>query len=778
MKAVTKEQRRAAELRKQLTEHDRRYYEIDEPTISDAEYDALFGELQKLEAEHPELVTPDSPTQKVGGAPRADLPPVEHRVPMLSLGKCSTETQLGDFDRRARKAGSDGTYTAEPKIDGLAVSLIYVEGRLKIGATRGNGEVGEDVTRNLRTILDVPRQLSSSAPPELEVRGEVYLPISGFQRWREEAIRANERPPVNPRNAAAGALRQLDPGNTAKRPLAFLAYSIAHAVPRPQERSHFGTLSLLRTWGFPVSDLIEQIKGTVGCLAYFQAMGERRSQLPFEIDGVVFKVDDVRVRDVMGEVGREPRWAVAYKYPPEEKEAFLESVDFQVGRTGTLTPVARLRPVFVGGVTVTNVTLHNLNDIQRKGVQIGDTVVVRRAGDVIPEIVGVRKAGDERKEILVPDRCPVCDSPIERVEIVKRLKTRITKSPGAAYRCTGRLACQAQLVQGMRHFSSRAAMDIEGLGRETILALVQTKTAKSLADLYTLRESDVARFYKQAEVAPAKLVRAIAASRTPRLARFIHALGIPQVGEVTAKALARHFGRFDCIRNVNYLVLQFAPDVGEIVARAIAGFFSEQHNRTVVTRLLGYLDLQDEHEPSPELLDRITPESAISLLAIPKVGNDGAARLASHFGSIGKLLEASEDRLRAAGLPDSAVPEVREGLRRRASVAQQMEEQLLRFDLHWTQNRHRRREDQRGRLAGLTVVLTGSFANLTRRQATELVEAEGAKVSASVSSKTDVLLAGEGGGGKRAEAASLGVRVVEVTEDLRSVLESGVLRRG
>ena len=583
---------RAAELRQQLHEHDHRYYVLDAPSISDAEYDALFAELQTLEAQHPSLLSPHSPTQRVGGTPRADFHPVRHRLPMLSLRKANDPDELRDFDRRVCEmlARSAVDYTAEPKLDGLAVSLMYRDGVLMQGATRGDGETGEDITENLRTIRSIPLQLCGDAPPVLEVRGEVYLPLEGFRRWAQEAAARGDRAPVNPRNAAAGSLRQLDSRITAQRPLAFLAYGIGYSEGWTSPVRHSQALARLRQWGFPVSDLIEVVQGATGCERYFDAMAVRRAALPFDIDGVVFKLDDLAGREELGTVAREPRWACAYKFAAEEAQTQLENVEFQVGRTGAITPVARLKPVFVGGATVSNATLHNMDEITRKDVRIGDTVVVRRAGDVIPEVKSVVLAlrPPQARSVLLPDSCPVCGGRIDRAE------------GEAIARCTNGLSCRAQLHGALLHFVSRRAMDIEGLGDKLLAQLIDEGLVASPADIFALPAETLAGLERMGAKSAQNLIQAIEAGKATTLERFLYALGIRDVGEATAREFARHFGTLEALIEAAQAdaptahaekdkercpLLRAVSDVGPVVAAHVSQFFSEPRNLAVVEAL-------------------------------------------------------------------------------------------------------------------------------------------------------------------------------------------------
>jgi DNA ligase (NAD+) len=579
--------KRAAELREQLREHDHRYYVLDDPKISDAAYDKLFAELQELEAKHPELMTPDSPTQRVGGAPRPEFKAVRHGQPMLSLRKCNDEEDLRDFDRRVGEAlRRDAVeYTAEPKLDGLAVSLTYEAGVLARAATRGDGATGEDVTENLRTIRSVPLRLRGDGKPprRIEVRGEVYLPWAGFKKMVKDAEAKGDKAPVNPRNAAAGSVRQLDARITASRPLAFYAYGAYIDSDRghgPLPRTGSEVLEQLRQWGFPVSDLVETVKGVDACLKYFERIGKKREKLGFDIDGVVFKLNALAGREELGAVSREPRWAVAYKFAAEEAETVVQNIEFQVSRTGALNPVARLKPVFVGGATVSNATLHNLDEVERKDVRIGDHAIIRRAGDVIPELV--RVLPDQRPpgahKVVIPKKCPVCGGKVEREE------GEINP------RCTNGLSCRAQLHGALLHFVSRRAMDVDGLGDKLLEQLVAQGLLKSPADIYRLDAAKLAELERMGGKSAQNLVDAIAASRNTTFARFLYALGMPDAGEATARELARHFGTLDALLEAarddaktgsaekekeRYPKLRAVPDVGPVVAAHICHFLNQ-----------------------------------------------------------------------------------------------------------------------------------------------------------------------------------------------------------
>ncbi|HHH39246.1 MAG TPA: NAD-dependent DNA ligase LigA [Sedimenticola sp.] len=571
---------RAARLRTEIERHNYQYYVLDDPLIPDSEYDRLLRELQRLEAEYPELVTPDSPTQRVGGAPLDAFQEVRHRVPMLSLENAFSDEEMREFDRRVRERlelGGEVVYAAEPKMDGLAISLRYEAGVLVQGATRGDGTRGEDVTGNVRTIRAIPLRLQGTGWPEvLEVRGEIYMPRSGFERLNAEARRQGEKTFANPRNAAAGSLRQLDPRVTAKRPLTMVSYGFGEVSGGDLAPTYSGSIARLKAWGLRVSPELQRVQGLQGCLDYYAALARRRDSLDYDIDGVVFKVDSLEQQRTLGFVSRAPRWAIARKFPAQEEITRLLAIDVQVGRTGALTPVARLAPVSVGGVTVTNATLHNAEEIRRKDIRIGDWVIVRRAGDVIPQVVRVvteRRPPDVR-EFRMPDHCPVCGSEV------------IRDADGIVLRCSGGLFCPAQRKEAIRHFASRRAMDIEGLGEKLVEQLVDQKLVASPADLYRLDVKTLAGLERMGEKSARNLIVALERSKETTLARFLFALGIREVGEATAQALAAHFGSLEAIREADAETLQDVPDVGPVVAEHLVTFFRQPHNREVIEQLL------------------------------------------------------------------------------------------------------------------------------------------------------------------------------------------------
>ncbi|WP_291994132.1 NAD-dependent DNA ligase LigA [Candidatus Accumulibacter sp. ACC003] len=657
-------------LRAAIEQHNHQYYDLDAPLLSDAEYDRLFGELLALEAEHPDLLSADSPTQRVGGAPQPEFSPVAHAMPMLSLNNAFADEEVAAFDRRVREglaAEGDIAYSAEPKFDGLAISLAYEDGILRRGATRGDGSTGEDVTANLRTLRSIPlRLLGSGWPPRLEVRGEVLMWRSDFARLNERQREKGDKEFVNPRNAAAGALRQLDPRITATRPLRFFAYGLGAVEGGHLPATHSALLEQLAGWGFPVASERRRVSGLAGLLAYYQEIGSRRAALPYDIDGVVYKLDDLAAQARLGFVARAPRFAVAHKFPAEEALTELLDISIQVGRTGALTPVARLKPVFVGGVTVTNATLHNEDEIRRKDVRIGDTVVVRRAGDVIPEVARVllEKRPADAREFVMPQTCPVCAS-----SVVRSHDEKSGTGGTVVARCSGGLFCPAQRKQALWHFASRRAMDIEGLGDKIVEQLVDLDIVRTPADLYRLGLLALANLERMADKSANNLLAAIENSKRPPLARFIYALGIRNVGETTARELARHFGSLERLLAADDAQLTQVPDVGPTVAQCIRQFFSEPHNLEVIAQLCA---------------------------------------------------------------PGGVVPQQAEGVAPVDSA-----------------------------LAGKIFVLTGTLPSLTRDAAGQMIMAAGGKLSASVSKKTDFVVAGSEAGSKLEKAQQLGVPVID-----------------
>ena len=780
---------RIVHLRAELDGHNYRYHVLDEPSIPDVEYDRLFHELKALEVEYPELVTADSPTQRVGSLALSAFGEVKHEVPMLSLGNAFEETDLLDFDRRVREGldlpagdlfggGTEVEYSCEPKLDGLAVSLLYRDGLLVRGATRGDGSTGEDISVNVRTIRNVPLKLQGEGwPSVLEVRGEVFMSKAGFEALNTRQLEQGGKTFANPRNAAAGSLRQLDSKITASRPLEFCCYGIGQ-VQGELPQTHIGILEALKQWGMPISRELKLAKGADECLAYYRSIGERRESLAYEIDGVVFKVNSLAYQRELGFRAREPRWAIAHKFPAMEELTELLDVEFQVGRTGAVTPVARLKPVKVAGVTVSNATLHNMDEVARLGVMIGDTVIIRRAGDVIPQVVQVvpeRRPVDARP-VQIPESCPVCGSHVERTQLVKRSKGKETFSEGSVYRCVGRLACGAQLKQAIIHFVSRRAMDIEGLGDKTIEQLVDEQLIASPADLYTLKYEQIINLEGFAEVSSNKLLQAIADSKQPSLARFIYALGIPDVGEETAKVLARALASLERVQQALPEVLTYFPDIGLEVAHEIHSFFADSHNQQVIAALLASdqcgLQLQEQGELSAEFSASATLAGMLDKLNIPSVGPGGAQKLADKFGSLEAVLAADWLDMRQT-LPEKQANAVREFFEVAANAerARAIEAQLKAFGMHWQSEK---KVIEGLPLAGQTWVLTGTLEVMSRDVAKEKLESLGAKVAGSVSAKTSCVVAGPGAGSKLAKASELGVRVIDEAQFLSALAGYGL----
>ena len=633
---------KAAALRAQLNQWAHQYYVLDEPTVPDAEYDRVFRELQALEAAHPHLITPDSPTQRVIGAVMEGLAPVRHVVPMLSI-HTETDTEATGaqaFDARVRRelglteADPAIEYVAEPKFDGLAMSLRYENGRLVQAATRGDGEVGEDVTHNIRTIRQIPLTLPEGVPPVLEVRGEVYMRRADFDALNERQREQGGKTFVNPRNAAAGAVRQLDSNITAQRPLSFFAYGLGAITPPDQGgpvfRTHYEILQTLKSWGFPVAAQVQIARGATELVAFHQQVGASRDALPYDIDGVVYKVNSLQLQRDLGFKTREPRWAVAHKYPAQEMATKVEGIDIQVGRTGKLTPVARLAPVFVGGVTVTNATLHNLFEIRKKGVRVGDQVIVRRAGDVIPEVVGVMASGPRPayvKNFRMPRQCPICGSEVVR------------EKGEANHRCTGGLFCAAQRKEAILHFAARRAMDIEGLGDKLVDQLVDANVIRTLPDLYRLGLSALVMLERMGDRSALNLLAALEKSKQTTLPRFLFALGIRHVGESTAKDLAKHFGTLDALMGVDAesaateeQLLQ-VPDVGPIVARSVHTFFQQPHNREVVEQLRACGVTWPEGAPTERGPQVLAGKTIVLTGTLPTLSRDAAKEMLEAAGA-------------------------------------------------------------------------------------------------------------------------------------------------
>ncbi|WP_217524542.1 NAD-dependent DNA ligase LigA [Vibrio metschnikovii] len=593
-------EQRLQELRQILNEHAIRYYVEDAPTIPDAEYDRLMRELLEIEAQYPQWVSEDSPSQRVGGAPLSSFEAVTHERPMLSLDNAFADSELDSFFRRIGErvaATQHARFCCEPKLDGLAVSLLYVDGRLTQAATRGDGTTGENITENVRTIKSIPLKLSGTGwPSRIEVRGEVFMPKEGFERMNAQALKKGQKVFVNPRNAAAGSLRQLDSRITAKRPLAFYAYSVGVVEGAELSTSHYERFLQLKSWGLPVSPETQRVENAAQVKDYYQTIMARRADLPYEIDGVVIKVDDIALQEKLGFVARAPRWAIAYKFPAQEEMTRLNEVEFQVGRTGAITPVAKLEPIFVGGVTVSNATLHNADEIERLGVMVGDTVIIRRAGDVIPQIVSVvlERRPQEAQPIIFPSHCPVCQSDVERVE------------GEAVARCSGGLVCQAQRKEALKHFVSRKAMDVDGLGDKVIEQLVEREMVETPADLFKLRAGELTVLDRMGPKSAQNITQALINAKRTTLARFLYALGIREVGEATAMNLAQHFCTLEAISQASIEQLIEVQDVGMIVASHVHAFFSQEKNQRVVQELrdLGvtWPDIEPQDVAKPQSL--------------------------------------------------------------------------------------------------------------------------------------------------------------------------------
>lgn len=821
MTSNTTAPQRIAELRRQLAEASRAYHERDEQIIPDAEYDHLLRELEALEAAHPELDSPDSITHAVGGKPSSRFPEVAHAVPMLSLGNAFSDEEVHDFVRRIddKLRRKQLFFSAEPKLDGLAINLRYENGVFVQGATRGDGATGEDVTANLRQIKVIPQQLAGEGWPEvLEVRGEVYMPRADFERYNEQARLHGGKVLANPRNGAAGSLRQLDPKISAQRPLSFYAYGLGE-VDGTLPPTHSQTLAQLARWGFPVSDLCKVVEGAEGLLAYYCDIGQRRDDLAFDIDGVVYKLDDREGQQEMGFVARAPRWAIAHKFPAQEQTTTVEAIEIQIGRTGAATPVARLKPVHVAGVVVTNATLHNADQIARLDVRVGDTVIVRRAGDVIPEVVSV--IADKRPEGTepwqMPHNCPVCGAEIVREE------------GAAAWRCSGELSCPAQRKEAIAHFASRKAMDIDGLGDKYIETLVDAGIVRGVADLYLLDRDQLlvlklaldadspealasqltphlqpegsgdtlsaiikldptdagwrakvlavpARFEWNTRKIASKwadnLVAAIANSRNTKLERLLFALGIEHVGESTAKALAVWFGDLELIRRLPWPLFKRVPDIGGEVARSIGHFMDQPGNQQAIDDLLARgVRISDSHPPSAKLRAELNLATLLQDLEIPKVTPVRAKQLAEAFSSVEAIRDTSAHNFVTAGLPAETANALDGWLNDEAnarlfSAAGAALQELL----------HRTPEAQaqaEGPLEGRTVVLTGTLTAMGRDEAKAKLEALGAKVSGSVSKKTSFVVAGSEAGSKLDKANELGVEVWDEARLLAFLADNG-----
>jgi DNA ligase (NAD+) len=738
---------RIRELRFQLQMHNHRYHVANAPTIPDAAYDTLFRELMSLEDAHPEFTDLTSPTQRVGAAPADGFLPVIHFHPMLSLGNVFNPADMYIWYEGIReRLAQTPVYICEPKLDGLAASLFYERGVLTRGATRGDGLVGEDVTLNIRTIRNVPLKLFGEDHPDtLEVRGEVYLPKAAFEKMNATRIEAGEEPYVNPRNAAAGSLRQLDPAKTAKRPLEFCCYSAD-----PIRDSHLDTMIQLGQWGLPVSSLIQPATDLQGILDFLKHMELARPTLPMEIDGCVIKVNDYSDQALLGNRSREPRWAIAHKFPAEEMTTVLEAVEFQVGRTGVLTPVAKVAPVFVGGVTVTSVTLHNFDEIRRLGCMIGDTVVVKRAGDVIPKIVSVvlEERPKDARAIYEPQQCPVCYGRI------------YTFDDGMSYRCVSGYICKGVLKASVLHFVSRAAMNVDSIGEKAVEQFIEAKLIRTPPDLYRITKKQLMELDGWAEGSASISIREINGSTVARLSRFLFGLGIPDVGEGTSKALAKYLGSLNRIQMARPEVLNFIPDIGWDTARSISKWFAEPKNQEIIRQYLtNGITLTDETEVHADLRGSVGMADLIRNLAVGNVGRVTAERLATLAPDFPSLFKMADVETLSVHIPTLAATHFALFCQDTHETANLLavNDQLITFGMHWTCPRE---EVKLGALSGQTWVLSGDVG-MDRRKAAYALEQLGAKVSGSVSSKTTRLIAGLGSGDKSRAARELGVDISE-----------------
>ena len=760
---------RIAQLSAELNRHLHAYHVLDAPTIPDAEYDKLFLELQQLEAAHPELAAPDSPTARVGAAPLPQFDQVTHTVPMLSLNNGFSDEDIVNFDRRVRE-GLDALeveYAAEVKYDGLAINLRYLDGVLAQAATRGDGYTGEDVTANIKTINTIPLRLHTEHPPAvLDVRGEVLMFKHDFEAMNARQREAGQKEFVNPRNAAAGSLRQLDSRITRQRKLSFFAYGVGALEGAAMPESHSALLDWYRTLGLPVAKEGAVVRGVDGLMGYYKSIGESRPRMPYEIDGVVYKANRLADQRALGFVSRAPRFALAHKFPAEEAMTVVQAIEVQVGRTGAITPVARLASVFVGGVNVTNATLHNEDEVRRKDVRVGDTVIVRRAGDVIPEVLSVvleKRPSPEPAAYELPKLCPVCGSHVVREE------------DEAIARCSGGLFCSAQRKEAIRHFAGRRMMDIEGLGDRYIDNLVECNLVHGVADLYKLTLDDLLKMKRLADerdgttpetVQQGKiatkwadnLLEAIAHSKRPPLERLLFALGIRHVGESTAKTLAEWLGRFELIRRAPAALLRVLPDIGGTVAVSIADFFAEPKNQQAIDALLQQgVQPQGEHAPSARLREQLDPVKVLAALAIPKLTEPRSKQLIEQVGTLAAL--ADLPLFSVYGLPAAVAEALEQWMAADGNRDQLRALDALRTDL-LAQLPEAAPEPQ-GALTGKTFVLTGTLPNMSRDEAAELIEAAGGRVAGSVSKKTGYVVAGADAGSKLAKAQELGVAVLD-----------------
>ena len=777
---------RVEALRAQIEHHNYRYYVLDDPEILDVEYDRLFRELVDLETRYESLITPDSPTQRVGATPRSSLETVKHRVPMLSIESTYLPAKVEAFDNDCRKklGVEEIEYSCELKFDGLAVTLTYINGLFVQGATRGDGETGEDVTANLRTIHAIPLKLPVT-PALFEVRGEVLMRKKDFVALNERQRERGEKIFMNPRNASAGFLRQVDPKITAERPLTFFSYGVGAVKGAKLPNTQTAVMDQLEEWRLPVTKERRKVLGVSGLLEFHRTIAKKRATLPFDIDGVVYKVNRFDWQEQLGFRYRDPHFALAHKFRPEEATTDLLDIEVQVGRTGAITPVARLDPVLVGGTKVSNATLHNEGEIRKKDLWRRDTVLVRRAGDVIPEVIEVAREGprEERDYFYMPGYCPICHSKIEKVRKEVRLKTKSHQVEQSAYQCMGGLNCAAQRKYAILHFASRYAMNIDGLGEKIVDQLLESHLVANPADLYSLKDKaeSLVSLERMGDLSAAKLIAEIETSKTQPLWRLINALGIPNVGESTAKELARSLGKLSTIRQAMEELLSFVPDVGRDVAHSLETFFRQSANAEVLDRLVAAgIYPSDQKDISRQFANNVSMAGILEYCQIQKVGKKGAKVLGDRYRFLHDLIQADESELsKIEDLPHAAVSGIREftSNKEKRDRLLALESQLLEFGVHWTTREAGAvQSDQIGRFAGKVLVLTGTLSSVTREEAKARIEVEGGKVTGSVSKKTDYVVAGSEPGSKYDDALRLGVRILTENEFLE-ILQARARRR-
>lgn len=780
----TLEEQRVEELIAKITYHNELYYGLDNPEISDAEYDLLFRELEALEKKFPNLLTPDSPTQKVGFAPLKKFAQIQHEIPMLSLNNAMNQKEFMAFYKRAQEkidTNDDFEFCCEPKLDGLAVSIRYENGILVQAATRGDGYTGEDVTLNIKTIDSVPKKLSGvSFPKILEVRGEVYMPLEGFRKMNEEAVRAGGKVFANPRNAAAGSLRQLDSSIAAKRPLSFYAYGIGFfdsSTNTLNSSSHYERLMQLKGWGLPVSSEVLLVTGPDAAFQYYESIAAKRDLLGYEIDGVVIKIANLDQQEKLGFIARAPRWAIAFKFPAQERTTKLLDVEFQIGRTGAITPVAKLEPVNVGGVTVSSATLHNLEQIRKLGLKKNCFVKVIRSGDVIPKINGrdenVSVDPNSLVDIVFPEKCPVCGSDVKPSVGYVRLKSGAKEVEQTIYKCQGKLNCSEQLIQAISHFVSRNAFDIDGVGEELIRRFVGLSLVRSPADLFTLKPEQLSSLDGLGELSANNIVNAINNAKQISLARFIYALGIEDVGEVSAKVLAKNFGTLDNLKKADYRILSLAPDIGIPTAQKIQNYFADNFFSAMVKQLLSNgVVITDEGIPRPDFSINSYILEWLNQSAPEKVGKTSLSHLVVNVKSFSQLFDRLDN-----GISDiTSIKDAQRKLIPSHYKDETLRESLLASEARYLSLGFGNIDSNQGIPNNLnlpftnqTFVLSGSLPSFSKPEMAELIEKYGGKVASSVSAKTTYLVVGEGSGSKLKKAEELGVGILDEDEILRRI---------